>query len=51
MRCLEKSAADRYERGNELADALIGFLSPRGGRHAVASPGDLARIRTPSLRG
>ncbi len=30
LRCLEKKAADRYERGNDLADALIGFLSASG---------------------
>jgi serine/threonine-protein kinase len=51
MRCLEKSAADRYERGNALADALIGFLS----RSEDATPSHrsaiMARIRTPSLRG
>ena len=35
MRCLEKSAADRYARGQELADALIGFLAsvPNGVEH------------------
>src|SRR5205085_4609487 len=27
MRCLSKNAADRYERGNALADALLGFLT------------------------
>ena len=27
MRCLEKNPNQRYERGNDLADALIGFLS------------------------
>jgi eukaryotic-like serine/threonine-protein kinase len=27
MRCLAKPVADRYQRGNELADALLGFLS------------------------
>jgi serine/threonine protein kinase len=27
MRCLEKSPSDRYTRGFELADALIGYLS------------------------
>jgi serine/threonine protein kinase len=51
MRCLEKSAADRYERGNALADALIGFLA----RAEDATPSHrqaiMARIRTPSLRG
>ena len=50
MRCLEKSAADRYERGTALADALISYLgasveSPSAHRGAL-----LARIRTPSLR-
>jgi serine/threonine-protein kinase len=27
MRCLSKAPAERYERGRDLADALIGFLS------------------------
>jgi serine/threonine-protein kinase len=27
MRCLEKNPAHRFERGNDLADALINFLS------------------------
>jgi serine/threonine-protein kinase len=27
MRCLAKSPSDRYARGNDLADALIGYLS------------------------
>jgi serine/threonine protein kinase len=27
MKCLEKQTSDRYQRGNDLADALIGFLS------------------------
>ena len=27
MKLLEKRAADRYQRGNELADALIAYLS------------------------
>jgi len=50
MRCLEKSAADRHERGTALADALLAFLaasdeSPSAHRGAL-----LSRIRTPSLR-
>ena len=50
MRCLEKAASDRYERGTALADALIAYL---GGaeEHAGAHRGALlSRIRTPSLR-
>jgi serine/threonine protein kinase len=27
MRCLAKPAADRYQRGNELADALVAYLA------------------------
>jgi serine/threonine protein kinase len=50
MRCLEKLASDRYERGTALADALIAYLagsdeSPSAHRGAL-----LSRIRTPSLR-
>ncbi|HUF28959.1 MAG TPA: serine/threonine-protein kinase [Gemmatimonadaceae bacterium] len=30
MRCLQKSPADRYQRGNELADALISWLTQAG---------------------
>jgi serine/threonine-protein kinase len=35
MHCLEKNPADRYARGQELADALIGFLAsvPNGVEH------------------
>ncbi|MFN9311358.1 serine/threonine-protein kinase, partial [Gemmatimonas sp.] len=31
MRCLAKQPAERYDRGFELADALVQFLSPAGG--------------------
>jgi serine/threonine-protein kinase len=30
MRCLAKAAAERYQRGNDLADALIAFLGASG---------------------
>jgi serine/threonine protein kinase len=30
MKCLAKQAADRYDRGFELADALVAYLSPGG---------------------
>jgi serine/threonine-protein kinase len=40
MRCLAKSADDRYRRGTELADALLAFL-----REAPAS--DAATVRAP----
>jgi serine/threonine protein kinase len=30
MRCLAKLAAERYQRGNDLADALITFLAATG---------------------
>jgi serine/threonine-protein kinase len=30
MKCLAKPATDRYDRGFELADALIGFLATAG---------------------
>jgi serine/threonine-protein kinase len=32
MQCLAKQAADRYDRGNELADALVQFLAGSGGQ-------------------
>ena len=30
MRCLAKAPADRYQRGNDLADALLATLRPAG---------------------
>jgi serine/threonine-protein kinase len=40
MRCLEKNPANRYERGNDLADALINFLA------GVAAPQEFRMART-----
>lgn len=37
MKCLAKPATDRYDRGFELADALIGFLSGAGAPADVRS--------------
>jgi eukaryotic-like serine/threonine-protein kinase len=50
MRCLEKSAADRYERGTALADALISFLSGSEEPATAHRGALLSRIRTPSFR-
>ena len=49
MRCLEKSASERHDRGTALADALIAYLV---GEEPAAAPRAalLSRIRTPSLR-
>jgi serine/threonine-protein kinase len=38
MRCLAKSPADRYQRGDDLADALIGFLSAQGAATGATPP-------------
>ena len=40
MKCLEKHPANRYERGNALADALIQFLS------GVSAPTEYRMART-----
>jgi hypothetical protein len=40
MKCLEKNPSHRYERGNDLADALIAFLS------GVAAPQEFRIART-----
>jgi len=39
MRCLEKSPDERYERGSELADALLGFLSQGADTDALRAAG------------
>jgi eukaryotic-like serine/threonine-protein kinase len=41
MRCLAKAPDERYQRGNELADALVGFLSQL---QAGGSESRLARL-------
>jgi len=50
MRCLEKAASDRYERGTALADALIAYLGTSDESPASHRSAMLARVRTPSLR-
>jgi eukaryotic-like serine/threonine-protein kinase len=50
MRCLEKAASDRYERGTALADALISYLAGSGEPASAHRGALLSRIRTPSLR-
>ena len=50
MRCLEKSADDRYARGDELADALLGYLSVCDEADAPRRAAGLARRPVPSER-
>jgi len=50
MRCLEKSASERHERGTALADALLSYLVASDEAPAAPRGALLARIRTPSLR-
>lgn len=37
MKCLAKQAVERYQTGNDLADALIAFLAERNGAHDRAA--------------
>ena len=50
MKCLAKSADDRYRRGTELADALLAWLRevPGGDPSAVRSPW-VSRLTSPSV--
>jgi serine/threonine-protein kinase len=45
MRCLAKQAADRYDRGFDLCDALLAFLAGHG------PPGDARAARVARLGG
>ena len=38
MRCLSKGPADRYQRGNELADALLAYLSAQSASQSGTPP-------------
>ena len=44
MKCLAKSAADRYQRGSELADALIAYLAEARGAQGEVRNAWLSRI-------
>ncbi|HET9685252.1 MAG TPA: serine/threonine-protein kinase, partial [Gemmatimonadaceae bacterium] len=46
MRCLEKSPDERYERGTELADALLGYLSRDTDTGALRAAGVARRTLT-----
>jgi len=46
MRCLEKSADDRYDRGSELADALLGYLARDNDSGALRAAGVARRTLT-----
>jgi len=46
MRCLEKSPDERYERGTELADALLGYLSNSADSGALRAAGVARRSLT-----
>jgi len=50
MRCLTKSADERFERGDALADALIRFLSTAEGNAASFRAATLARRSHPTAK-
>lgn len=45
MRCLAKAPNDRYDRGFELADALIGFLAAQGALGALRQAASTRPLR------
>ncbi len=47
MKCLAKRSSDRYQRGNDLADVLIGFLGESGSADEVRSAWT-ARAQSPA---
>jgi len=50
MRCLAKAVAERYQRGNDLADALIAFLSQSDATSSYRSAWLVRRLGTPASR-
>jgi serine/threonine protein kinase len=50
MRCLSKSADDRYARGDALADALLAYLATSDATAAARRGASLARRPAPSER-
>ena len=50
MRCLTKSADERYDRGNALADALIRYLATAEGDPAAFRAATLARRSNPTAK-
>ena len=48
MRCLSKSAAERYPRANDLADVLIDVLGTQGGAADALRAASVARRPTPT---